>query len=243
MENRQRNTRFLYFSALGLSAFLPMQVAHAGGQASFPSDADIQSAQQHSRSVLKSLPDMGTVQRQFGSVGLPQIGNIPAPRPTPKTDIAELARHFQTATQPQLSSRPAYDLLIMASLSMPKEALHRLAQQAQRAHATFVFRGLSGNSMMQMSRDVRNALGGISVPIIINPPAFKQFNVSRVPAFVIATHQAGNVLESGCSNPQTYVKVSGDVSLDYALDYIGRKSQRWGNVAESFRSRIVRGVN
>lgn len=229
-------------AAIALYA-IPMQHLLADGGANFPSDADIQAAQQRSRNVLNSLPDTPAIQQQFGSVGIPHVENIPAPRPTPKTDIADLARQFQSASQKQFSGQPAYDLLIMASLSMPKEALIRLAQQAQRAHATFIFRGLSGNSMMQMSRDVREAMGGIAVPIVINPPAFKQFNVARVPAFVIATHQAGSVLVSGCSNPQTYVKVSGDVSLDYALDYIERKSPRWANVAASFRSRIVRGIN
>jgi conjugal transfer pilus assembly protein TrbC len=39
------------------------------------------------------------------------------------------------------------------------------------------------------------------------------------------------------------VKVSGDVSLDYALDYIERKSQAWAAVAKEYRSRIVRGIN
>lgn len=215
----------------------------ADGGMIFPSDADIQKTQQQSRSVLNSIPDANTVQQQFGAVGIPHIEQVPAPVSTSKTDIAELARQFQGAGAATLSSTPKYDLLIMASLSMPREALKRLAEQAQRAHATFIFRGLSGNSMMQMSRDVKSALGGVSVPVVINPPAFKQFGVSRVPAFVIATHQAGNVLENGCAHPQTYVKVSGDVSLDYALDYIERKNSTWANVAESFRSRIDRGIN
>lgn len=242
MGNRQHKVKFL-LAVMGMAAFLPMQNSLADGGANFPSDADIQATQQRARNVLNALPDSGKIQQQFGTVGLPKIESIPAPRPTPKTDIAEIAKQFQSTTQPQTSKQPAYDLLIMASLSMPKEALQRLAQQAQRAHATFIFRGLSGNSMMQMSQDVRRALGGINVPIVINPPAFKQFSVSRVPAFVIATHQAGNVLENGCSSPQTYVKVAGDVSLDYALDYIERKDAAWSSVAESFRSKIVKGIN
>lgn len=236
---RQAKTIFVVATAWAL---LSQQLWADGGMI-FPSNTDIQKAQQQSRSVLNSIPDANTVQQQFGVVGIPHVEQVPAPISTAKTDIAELARQFQGTGTATLSSTPKYDLLIMASLSMPREALKRLAEQAQRAHATFIFRGLSGNSMTQMSRDVRNAMGGVPASIVINPPAFKQFSVTRVPAIVIATHQAGNVLESGCSKAQTYVKVSGDVSLDYALDYIERKNPQWKNVAHEFRSRIVRGIN
>lgn len=215
----------------------------ADGEMGFPSDADIQKAQEHARSVFGAVPDSNTVQQKFGA-GLPQIEKIPAPIEASKTDIGELAKQFQSATTTQFSGKPKYDLLILASLSMPKEAMKRLAEQAQRAHATFIFRGLSGNSMKQMSLDVRNAMGGVPVSTMINPMAFKQFDVTRVPAIVIATHQAGNVLENGCSRSQTYVKVAGDVSLDYALDYIERKgSPQWISVAHEFRSSIVKGIN
>ena len=230
------------FATTALFALLSQQLLADGGSV-FPSDADIQKARQQSRNVLNSLPDTNTIQQRYGSAGIPHIERVQAPAPTPKTDIAELARQFQDAGNEAFSSKPKYDLLIMASLSMPKEALIRLAEQAQRAHATFIFRGLSGNSMTKMSQDVRNAMGGVPASIVINPPAFKQFSVTRVPAIVIATHQAGNVLESGCSKAQTYVKVSGDVSLDYALDYIERKSPQWAGIAHEFRSRIVREIN
>ena len=60
---------------------------------------------------------------------------------------------------------------------------------------------------------------------------------------VIARPEAGNVLDNGCSQAETFVKVSGDVSLDYALEYIERRSQTWAETARAFRSRIVRGIN
>ncbi len=42
---------------------------------------------------------------------------------------------------------------------------------------------------------------------------------------------------------ETFVKVSGDVSLDYALDYIERRSATWAAAAKEFRRRIIRGIN
>lgn len=228
--------------SLSYALFAPLSFADGG--ITFPNDADIQKAQQHTRDIFNALPQASTIQQQYGNTGIPHIERIQAPVTNAKVDIADIARQFQGVTSGNATKVPKYDLLIMASLSMPKEALIRLAQQAQRAHATFVFRGLSGNSMTKMSQDVRNAMGGQLASVVINPMAFKQFSVTRVPAIVIATHQAGNVLESGCSRPQTYVKVTGDVSLDYALDYIERKSSpQWASVAHDFRSAIVRGID
>lgn len=222
-----------------LMTLIVTQQAHADSGAAFPNDADIQKAQQQSRDILNALPDGGKIQQQYGAAGLPHIERIQAPNPTPKVDVAEIAKQFQRSiSAPSIS--PKYDLIIMASLSMPPGALKHLAEQAQRANATFIFRGLSGNSMLTMARDVRNAMGGVSASVAVNPPAFKQFGVTQVPAIVIATHQAGNVLENGCSSPQTYIKVSGDVSLDYALEYIERQSPQWAGVARDFRNKIVR---
>ena len=38
--------------------------------------------------------------------------------------------------------------------------------------------------------------------------------------------------------PDTFIKVTGDVTLDYALDYIERKSPDWAAIARSFRARL-----
>jgi len=219
-----------------------VQQSLAEDEVSFPSEDDIESAQHQSRDILNSLPDANTIQQQYGSVGIPHVERIPAPKSTPKVDIGDMAKEYQDSTNAQLTSQPKYDLLILASLSMPKEALTRLAEQARRANATFVFRGFSGNTITGMTRDARNAMGNVPASIVINPTAFKQFGVTEVPTIVIATHQAGNLLESGCSNPQTFIKVSGDVTLDYALDYIERKSPQWESVAHAVRSEIVRGI-
>ena len=97
--------------------------------------------------------------------------------------------------------------------------------------------------MTKMGEEVQKILGGRNVSVAIHPPAFQQFSVTRVPAVVIAQPRAGAVLENGCSQPDTFVKVSGDVSLDYALDYIERKSPAWAPLARYYRSKIVRGID
>jgi conjugal transfer pilus assembly protein TrbC len=48
-------------------------------------------------------------------------------------------------------------------------------------------------------------------------------------------------MEDGCSKPETFAKVTGDVTLNFALDYIERKSPEWAKVARSYRIRLEGG--
>ena len=97
--------------------------------------------------------------------------------------------------------------------------------------------------MTKMGEEIKAIVDDRNVSVAIHPSAFQQFNVSRVPAVVLARGDAGRVLDSGCSKAETFVKVTGDVSLDYALEYIERRSPAWAEVARSYRSRIVREIN
>lgn len=207
-----------------------------------PTDADIARAQQRTREMLEKLPDSKAALQQYGSPTLPKVDSLPKPA-APAPDIASIAQKYQQLGAVKPNRGDKTNLMVFVSLSMPKEALVRTAEQAERAGATLVFRGLKGDSMTKMGEEVQKILGGRNVSVAIHPPAFQQFSVTRVPAIVMARPEAGNVLGNGCSKPETFVKVSGDVSLDYALDYIERKSPAWAAVARYFRSKIVRGIN
>ncbi|WP_161595444.1 type-F conjugative transfer system pilin assembly protein TrbC [Tepidimonas charontis] len=145
-------------------------------------------------------------------------------------------------SKPQAPTAAQPDLLVLVSLSMPKQALERIIEQAERAGATLVFRGLKDGSMNRMGEELQKLIGQRNVSAAIHPPAFQQFSVTRVPAVVIAGAEAGEVLENGCARPETFVKVTGDVTLDYALDYIERKSPAWAAWAKHYRSKIVGGI-
>jgi conjugal transfer pilus assembly protein TrbC len=172
---------------------------------------------------------------------MPKIDALPKPAAA-APDIATLAEKHKHLGRNALPKDRVPDLLVMVSLSMPRETLNRIADQAERAGATLVFRGLEGDSMTKMGEAVQKILGGRNVSVAIHPPAYRQFDVTRVPTVVIARPEAGNVLENGCSRTETFVKVAGDVSLDYALDYIERRSVAWAAVAKVFRGKIIRGI-
>lgn len=215
-----------------------------GGQEAvqMPSADEMAKAQAKAREAMNRLLPAGASQ-QPPVASMPKVENLPRPA-APAPDIASIAEKYNQlgrAQAQQATQRP--DLLVFASLSMPKEALERIAGQAERAGATMLFRGLKGDSMTKMTEEVRKVIGNRDVSVAIHPPAFQQFSVTRVPAIVLARPDAGNVLENGCAESQTYVKVSGDVSLDYALDYIERKSPVWAQVARQYRGKIVRGIH
>ncbi|CUB08012.1 type-F conjugative transfer system pilin assembly protein TrbC [Tepidiphilus thermophilus] len=212
------------------------------GAVRLPTDEEISKAQARAREAMNRLPSVDGIEQQYGVAGMPKVESVPKPA-APAPDIARIAEKYEQLGQAAIDQNAQPDLLVLVSLSMPKEAFDRLVAQAERAGATLVFRGLKGDSMTKMGEEVQKILGGRNVSVAIHPPAFQQFSVTRVPAVVIARPRAGAVLENGCSQPDTFVKVSGDVSLDYALDYIERKSPAWAPLARYYRSKIVRGID
>lgn len=206
-----------------------------------PTVEDIARAQARARGAMARITQGGVQQPAVGA-SMPRIESLPQPG-APAPDIATLADKYRTLGRNAVSGHRSPDLLVMVSLSMPREALERIADQAERASATLVFRGLKDDSITKMGAEIKSIVGNRNVSAIVHPPAFRQFGVTRIPAVVIARSEAGNVLDNGCSQAETFVKVSGDVSLEYALDYIERRSPPWMETARMFRNRIVRGVN
>jgi conjugal transfer pilus assembly protein TrbC len=209
----------------------------AVGANRLPTATEIEAARQTTADAINRIPDMTKVQKQFGGV-VPDVDSIPKAM-TPAPDIATIAQKYKNlgqAVNPKKSG--VTDLMVFVSLSMPRDALTRLVEQSELTGATLVFRGLKGNSMTRMGEEIKNLIGDRTVSAVIHPPAFQQFTVSRVPVVVIARPEASSVVEDGCSRPETFVKVAGDVTLDYALDYIERRSPDWASTARGYRTRL-----
>lgn len=223
---------------VALCAMCPM-AANAGGQgpapvARLPADADIESARRRARESMLRIP----------AAGAPTVASIPklesAPRPASNTvDIGKLADSYRTAgAGARKAEKP--DVLIFASLSMPTGALKRIIADASQVGASLVFRGLKNNSMKAMGEEIQRLSGGVDVSVVIHPPAFRQYGIETVPAVVLANSSAGQVMEDGCSPAATFVKVTGDVSLGHALDYIERHSPAWEGVARDYSQKLRR---
>lgn len=212
-----------------------------------PSQEDISKARERAREAVMKATGQTGLQGQPARIpahSAPSVGALPKPA-AEAPDISTIAerykgvgRAFASGPSPEANRT---DLLVLVSLSMPRQALERIVDQAERSGATLVFRGLKDGSMRRMAEEIRALIGSRNVNVTIHPPAFQQFSVTRVPAVVLARASASQVMEDGCALPDTFVKVSGDVSLDYALEYIERTSVAWAGDARKFRSKIVTG--
>lgn len=223
----------------GLLWLVMAQSAIGQNNPSLPTDADLAKARQRAADVFSKIPEAGAVQRQAQSKPvMPKIEALPKPA-IPAPDIAAIAEQYKTLGQRAgVSGKSPNDLMVFVSLSMPKAALERIIGQAEKTGATLVFRGLKNDSMKEMATEVAKLVGKRHVGSVIHPPAFQQFSVKQVPALVMAKAEASNVLQDGCAQADTFVKVTGDVTIQYALEYIERHSPEWAPQAQGYLKKL-----
>jgi conjugal transfer pilus assembly protein TrbC len=166
-----------------------------------------------------------------------------------------MARQGAALTSPPAAETGANALRIFITLDMPRGSLQRLVDQATRSGATLVLRGLKNQSMRQTVEAVGNLIETRRVSWVIDPNAFTRFQVSHAPTFVLslssesATGTPGlpampdlpRCSGSSCTSPAmdaAYLSVSGDVSLDYALDAMVRGSPDAMPQARAFVQRL-----
>ena len=115
-------------------------------------------------------------------------------------------------------------LLVFVSFSMPDATLARLVDQAARARATLVLRGLVDGSLQKTVLRAQALIGQRKVGFQIDPQAFDRFSISATPTFVLL--KAGAVsapcAAGTCFPASSFVAAAGDVSIDYALEYFRR---------------------
>lgn len=167
----------------------------------------------------------------------PALDNLP--KPASPASPADMARQFsQSPIAKQLPATP--ELMVFVSFSMPHESLVHIVEQSERTGAKLVFRGFTGDKLTDMSKRVAALIGGHRVEALIHPPAFVRFKVVQVPTLVISLADAENHLDNGCAQPDQYIKVTGDVGQDYALDLIERTQPKWAKLAATFNSKLQR---
>lgn len=213
---------------LALLLSVAFQAAVANEQAETPLEK--------SNRVLKELNAQFAQHRKPEA---PKLENFP--QPAIKASPSDLAQQF--SKPPVMPIRTAtHELMVFVSFSMPPESLQRIVQESERTGAHIVFRGFKGDKLMEMSKHIANLIGTHRVEVSVNPPAFNQFQITTVPALVIALPTASEGLDNGCAQATQYIKVTGDVGQDYALDLIERNSPTFASAAQAFNRRLVRGI-
>ncbi len=172
------------------------------------------------------------------------LADIPQPPPGAgqgaRTDIRDLAEAFRSGQS--AGQKAPGGLLAFVSFGMPEAALDRLIDDAQRYRATLVMRGLVEHSFAKTAKAVQARLGKRQVAWIIDPEAFTRFGVTQVPTFVLVRKGAslGTGADAACGTTQCFaqadtVKTVGDVTIDYALDFIERQEPSWRGEIDTLR--------
>lgn len=157
-------------------------------------------------------------------------------------DAGALAQRYEEALRSGRMERAQAarsGLLVFVTLAMPDAALARLAAQAEQAQATLLIRGLQHRSMRATAQRAAKIIGERRVAWLIDPHAFKRFEVRVAPSFVLTRRTAGSDCASGeCPRDNGYAMVAGDVSLDYALQAIERGDPEFAPLAREYLTRL-----
>lgn len=110
-------------------------------------------------------------------------------------------------------------VVVLGSLSIPKQTLKILAADASKAGGGVVFRGLKDDDFKAMRAELANMGEGF----FIDPTLFQRFDIQEVPAIVLLLEGIKPCEPSGCP-PVRHVKVTGNVTVEGALEFISRNS-------------------
>lgn len=146
-------------------------------------------------------------------------------------DLEALTQRYEAASANARENGTAEGLVpsglfVFVSFGMPKEALKRIVEQAERVNATLVLRGLVDRSIPKTAYAAKELLGTHRVGWMIDPRLYKMYGVSQVPVtvMVLPGTQAQFCQDQKCNKLPEYVKVTGDVSIRYALEEMSRSS-------------------
>ena len=236
---------------LGLSAAL---VAGTSAQAQISpvvTEADIERARRETPTVTEQDIELARQKNALPSEAghrsappnSPNIEALPKPATQIPVDLEALARGYagqsDAMAQAQgLTAGPG--LFLFVSLTMPRATLQGLVDQAARAKATIVIRGFANGSLRDTVALVQGLIGKRQVAIQIDPLAFDRFAISKVPSFVLVRDGTRPVAcaSGSCAPADSFLRSTGDVSLDYALEHMQRSAPVFAPAAELFLKRI-----
>ena len=185
-------------------------------------EADIERARQQHR-----MPTEAELAR-VPIPGAPRIENLPQPVSRMPIDLEAISKGFDLQNGAQAAAiRPGKagpKVLIFVSFAMPEATLQRLVDQAARAGATLVLRGLVNGSIRDTVTRMQALIGSHRVAVQIDPESFDRYQVLTTPTFVLSENASdvASCEATVCSPRVAYSKVAGDVSLDYALKHLTR---------------------
>ena len=175
--------------------------------------------------------------------GSPKIDALPQPRFSAPIDLEALAKGYASQSDAMAQAQGLVSgpgLLVFVSLSMPEATLQRLVDQAARAKASVVIRGLVNGSIRDTAARVQGLIGQRQVAVQIDPQAFDRYAIDRVPSFVLVRDgtRPTACVTGLCVLSDGFARAAGDVSLGYALEHMQRSAPRFAKDASGFLKRL-----
>ena len=202
-----------------------------------PTDAAMEKAMRAVQQRATGALDGAQRQAAPGGGGVARI--IPDFQNAEGVDPAAIAENFKQGG-PKPKDEDAPELIIFASLSRPEASLRKIGEQAKRAGAVVVFRGLKhGFAMGGWNRSMQalKPIADTGAEVQVHPELFTRYNVTAVPTVVVtATPQAG-CQDDACAGQSA--SVLGDVTLDYALETLVDRKDQVGVIARK-RIKLLR---
>jgi type-F conjugative transfer system pilin assembly protein TrbC len=132
-----------------------------------------------------------------------------------------------------------YPVMIFVSSSIPQQSLKDLMLQARKTGAVLVFRGFIGN--LRNTAEFMQRLTKDNVSAIIDPRLFEMFKIERVPTFVVASNDIQGCEGSSCSVTPQHDRISGNITLNFALEQIANGKGSSKSVAEKYLKKLEGG--
>lgn len=168
---------------------------------------------------------------------LPKIDYDITDKQREKDAIAELLHNYRFKPEEvKNSSITHYPLMIFVSSSIPRNSLKDLIIQAKQSGGVLVFRGIIGSL-----RNTQEFLANISkenVSAIIDPRLFDIFQVKLVPTFVLLSSSVHECLNSDCQFTPKHDRITGNITLKYALEQIESGKGESADIASSYLLKI-----
>ena len=162
------------------------------------------------------------------------------PGQTGETALLPAERHAGALADRAAGRAGTAEILIFTSLSVPPESWRQWAQEAARAGAPLVLRGVSEDGMRATVRRIGERLGGAEAGIAIDPRLFRLFGVERVPAVIVVPGGVPPCESRGCADDPAppHDRIAGNISLAAALEAIADEGAVGSGVARRRLERL-----
>lgn len=229
-----------------LVAFCACSVAWAGQGAAvnIPSDAELMKQGAQWRDSFLAASRVTGSSNALDHASRAAHDAVPLNIPKELTQQSPLAKELAKETFGYASKKDVLtdsgkkgttDLILFLSFSMPDDELAEYSRQAKEAGAVIVLRGMWQGSVTKTQQKAYQ----VNKPIAqwdINPGVFRKFKVDRVPAIILADAKQSQVLEDGCAQPGSYLRVDGTIAVRQAL--LLMRQQGEGSLAKEAADRL-----